>query len=86
MSLSKKQRAQVVELLRCAADLHTIGLGGVGMATSWLYGDAHPEPPCWFQCVLAWNDAVNTFTSWGGTTYADVCLEAAQRVEEGSWP
>lgn len=75
--MSEKQRAQVVELLRCAADI--------------LIDSSYPFPKLEAAqrlnsnrhvCRLA-NDAC---TAIGGTRTDVMLLEAAMRVEEGSYP
>ena len=90
--MTKKQRALVVELLRCGADLHRVGLaddtgphhvfGGIGVATNFL--DASYE--AWEAAKDSWEAVAASMTDFTGWTYGDVCLEAAARVEEGSWP
>ena len=76
--MTRHQRAQVVELLRCAAD--RLLMGG-SMADS--YADprslasarelVHDVAPYWWGVL---NKQETAFA----------CLEAAQRVEEGSYP
>jgi hypothetical protein len=77
--MTKKQRAQVVELLRCAADA-----GGMlaGTVAAW------PDTLTDEQCGLIINAHHETFfaKSFDERDRVQACLEAAQRVEEGSWP
>lgn len=86
--LSRDERDQVVELLRCAVDGN--GIAGTFEA---LYGidttGAHYQPggrsnyPIWDTAVLAWEAVAAELAS---TDYDMTCLEVAQRIEEGSWP
>ena len=77
MKLTKRQRAEVVELLRCAADRGY----GIRTTSAWLrmHGlevSAQVEE----LAVKAW---------WAVPSRIDhtqACLEAAQRVESGEWP
>ena len=73
--MSKAQRAQVVELLRCAADLHFDSRGG-------LTSIGHDEPEAWTEAYLARNAVLDDIPLPG----FDALLEAAARVEEGSYP
>lgn len=84
--MTNEEREQVVELLRCAADV-----GGLGKAYERAYGVAmlqvNPKTrrerhPVWWLAMKARTDLNDG--RW--TRYADTCLEAAARVEEGSWP
>ena len=71
--MTKRQRAQVVELLRCAADQNI----SLGIAACYLgLSDWHRH-----QAFLPWDSSYNWFSD-----YREQCLEAAARVEEGSWP
>ncbi len=87
--MTRKQRAQVVELLRCAADgkRHGIGLTEAGYAI----GECDGIEPC--TPIYSWAcDAymeINRIPSewyWVNWRRRYGLLEAAQRVEEGSWP
>jgi hypothetical protein len=92
VKLTRKQREQVVELLRCAADERSDGVGINGMwdGSKWLgvlVGSRLSN--------AAW-DALDSITC--GHDYDYICvgrvderyrhrlLEAAALVEEGSWP
>lgn len=91
--MTKKQREQVVELLRCAADACNVdsshGLYSVArMMNHDTWDSAAAKTPrgdatVWHQACLARNH-VHANGYWFG--YWHECLEAAQRVEEGSWP
>lgn len=85
--MTRKERAQVVELLRCAADL---GISGVSCplteASHRLAGLSITDDAD--DVVRAVIDELSD-PWWSGDTwedYATHCLEAAARVEEGSWP
>lgn len=89
MKLGKRQRAQVVELLRCAADgrWHGIGLTMAGYAL----GHCDGINPCTRIYTLACDayTKVNGIPSewyWASYRRRTGLLEAAARVEEGSWP
>lgn len=73
--MTKKQRAQVVELLRCAADLN--GIGNAAYAMGIEHGQVHDLAIDATRCVRV---------RIGHGEYAIGCLEAAARVEERSWP
>ena len=86
--MTKRQRAQVVELLRCAADEHRSGIGLNGM-----FGpDAELKTQKAAWCAI---DAVHKAghrdvpvpsDARADENYRHVLLEAAARVEEGSYP
>lgn len=89
--MTKRQRAQVVELLRCAADVC------LADSSHGLYSVAHLMGHDTWDTVtvtggsaLVWNMArrarnhVHGNGYWWG--YWHECLEAAARVEEGTWP
>lgn len=80
--MTKKQRAQVVELLRCAHEAR-----GIGNAAEFL---GLYRGPAWGAAINAWEATADAITeargNLAGVTYEDVCLEAAASVEEGSWP
>ena len=84
--MTKRQRAQVVELLRCAADLTPDDPCDM-LADATGYLDAVGE----YTQAIAY-DAVNDVSPYGlthDTTHDEEranLLEAAARVEEGSWP
>lgn len=89
MRLTKKQRAEVVELLRCAADgrRHGIGITMAGYQT----GHCDGISPCTSAYTLACDAymRVNGIPSewyWASYRRRRGLLEAAQRVEEGTWP
>ena len=85
--MTKRQRAQVVELLRCAADSAPgIGLNGMFAAKNYVSIGG-------VVFALAWKALLAVSPDWrrGGLSPVDEgyrrgLLEAAARVEEGSWP
>lgn len=77
MKLTKQQRAQVVELLRCAADLL------LNKHSMFPRLDAIDALGTHREINAASFDAIQA-TGLPRNEYA--LLEAAQRVEEGSWP
>jgi hypothetical protein len=84
--MTRKQRAQVVELLRCGADVENF-------ESSNLYEVAcrlHMRPYLSFADTKVVHAAhQRTFVIWGEVnsyTWRDAMLEAAQRLEEGSLP
>ena len=88
MKLTAKQRAEVVELLRCAADLSLNGpvvygvRPGIGEASLRIYGDV---------CNRTWEIGALSYkyierADFSDSEYAFTCLEAAARVEEKNWP
>lgn len=84
--LTKKQREQIVALLRCAADVErTSGDDGILTAADAFGCKVWPisliERAAW-QARNDAMDAISDAQDW----HADVLLEAAMRVEEGSWP
>lgn len=91
MKLSKKQREQVVELLRCAADLAETGrysalFGGPAVAAARCI---KPASAVSVHASKAARDAAPRGEKEGARNADDfigVALEAAARVEEGSWP
>jgi hypothetical protein len=80
--MTRREREQVVELLRCAADVRSIGAACARLGV--FGGGVHDH------AIDAWSDTVRSLQqSRGGlpgNTYADIALEAAARVEEGSYP
>jgi hypothetical protein len=85
--VTKKEREQVVDLLRCAADeWFTVG-GGIATAARDI-GVFNTQTR--LVAVAAWERAADVICFWNrdlsGFSYGHVCLEAAARVEEGSWP
>lgn len=87
--MTRKQRAQVVELLRCAADGRWYGIGLV--AAGCASGQCDGIAPCTKVYELACEayTKINGIPSeWYWVTWRRRygLLEAAQRVEEGSYP
>ena len=99
MKMTKKQRAEVVELLRCAADIAVMGdmYSALGAAARRL--DMLTLPWLVDICGEHWSDLVfgrgpvqNGKSTPGDERYVSgpgyhLCLlEAAQRVEDKEWP
>ena len=91
MKLSRKQRAQVVELLRCAADLVHETAIPLTRAVQYLHGihDIYGHD----EIYRIWRDArdakadVMSARQWSivdAESAHESLLEAAQRLEEGS--
>lgn len=87
--MSKRQRAQVVELLRCAADnsmrfqwsgLYSTAIE-LGLLTPWRR--LASGVVAWRKATQA-RQAVHGEGDWLG--YGHELLEAALRVEQGDWP
>lgn len=86
--MTRRQRAQVVELLRCTVWLVNFDRNaGLYNAYAAIHGDEwvvlgqrHPHNKVWALAFAARNAVME----W--QPYEAQCLEAAQRVEEGSWP
>ena len=89
--MTAKQRAQVVELLRCAADICAIdsshGLYSVahllGHAT-WDTAQVTGRSPYVWHVACEARNHVHRNGLWFG--YWHECLEAAARVESKEWP
>jgi hypothetical protein len=91
--VTRAQRAQVVELLRCAADRADLRGGEITLSGPYAVASRG------YDLVVksrAWAVRVDTMRDLHGRD-GDVCdmsndaykaclLEAAQRVEEGTWP
>lgn len=87
--MTRKQRAQVVELLRCAADGrgHGNGLATVGYST----GECDGINPCskvYALASAAYVEISGISSEWYWASYRmrRGLLEAAARIEEGSYP
>ncbi len=78
--LTKRQRADVVELLRCAADLDGRATFPFAAAVTATRSDLRIEQFAWRVLHLTYNERRDR------RLYVRHCLEAAQRVEEGTWP
>lgn len=81
MHLSKRQRAQVVELLRCAADVVLDTPLPISQAQYWL--DAPDEIK---DMAIAARYAITGDHCYDDERYRAEILEAALRVEQGEWP
>lgn len=92
--MTKKQRAQVVELLRCAADIAVCGERDCALAFAAGRLDMrmmpflvpHLKDGHWSNLID--HGPVRNHFDWlvCGDGYEFCLLEAAQRVEEGTWP
>lgn len=89
--LTKQQRADVVELLRCAADLCNVDSShGLYSVAQFLGLDTWDTFLATEESTLVWRAAcdarnhVHAIGYWWG--YWHECLEAAQRVEDKEWP
>lgn len=81
--MNLKERSIAIELLRCAADLAERDMGAVVCAARELDLEISSMP--FIIALRAWNQAVlDEGDLWVDDTTA--LLEAAQRLEEGSWP
>lgn len=81
--MTKRQRAQVVELLRCAADVSSI------VRAAYNTGHADGVNPCSRVFLLAreaYGDIPGVIHAEGYYHHPEFCLEAAQLVEDGEWP
>jgi hypothetical protein len=94
--MTKKERAQVVELLRCAADLEInepnsrgCSLGDAGQHLRW---DLVAPRACVsrLSLITAMGELEGVVDGEprlvSGTGYQWLLLEAALRVEQGEWP
>jgi hypothetical protein len=98
--MTPEEREQAVELLRCAADAdpHGEGMNGVlgpvvASCHLWLRDERTFDPigPVVDLATKAWYDAcADLGIKWPHRVAADAyrreLLEAAQRIEEGTWP
>lgn len=78
--MTKRERAQVVELLRCAADCQQSYRAPIAGACCDLYGGLQTNA---FDLAHAAKDDVPDL---GLEDYQTRLLEAALRVEQGEWP
>lgn len=85
--MTKRERAKVVELLRCAADGRGAGRGLVmaGYATGHCDG-VHPCSKVYALACDAYTQIHGIPSVWYWVRSRGPLLEAAARVEEGSWP
>lgn len=84
--MTRRERAQVVELLRCAAD--DVALSG-GLALMVIYAMDDASTDSYLLDALAWAAMTDANDGWSIGCSPDpvaTMLEAAQRVEEGTWP
>ena len=81
--MTKRQRAQVVELLRCAADCKSLTTAGYALG----YCDGkNPCLPVFALACEAYTHIHKIPTHWYWARPQKSLLEAAARVEEGSYP
>ena len=87
--MTKREREQVIELLRCAADYVARGGWDPGGALSTTSGMLSHDRD-WFRFAMRVERAVCNDLSipWPGPSdrRLETLLEAAARVEEGTWP
>ena len=85
--MTRRQRAQVVELLRCAADLIATDERnrGSALSQSLMYLDSEVS---WHVAQSVVRDSIYDWphTCFGGSNYEFALLEAALRVERMEWP
>lgn len=81
--MTKRERAKVVELLRCGADMNNLVMAG--------YDTGHCDGV--YPCSNIYNLACRAYmgtsratSAWYHARPRKHLLEAAQRVEEGTWP
>ena len=85
MKMTKKQRAEVVELLRCGADCVDEGLTPLTYACRYLdMSDSVLSSAVDARCAVS--RALRTPRFLEGSEYRYELLEAAQRVEDKEWP
>lgn len=88
--MNKRERAQVVELLQCAADCCCDRPGDKTITAPYYealaaVGSKHHHVAWLARCAVMVERFGDTMEC-GTVEYRDVLLEAAARVEEGSWP
>jgi hypothetical protein len=89
MKLSKSQRAEVVELLRCAADERADGIGLNGMfdTANWLDLSGDKQDAAWSAInALPFVPERCVVVGIVDEVYRLALLEAAQRVSDEEWP
>lgn len=84
--MTKRERDAVVELLRCAADQHPGGIGLNGMSTAAVHVGASKRIDKAAWSIRNRISEANVQCGENEGAYRAVLLEAAQRVEEGTWP
>lgn len=94
MRLTKKQREQVVELLRCAADRTLMRSGEITLSGPFAIAsrgvdDRAVNDEAWRARAASMRDLFGPdgdVIDMPNDDYQTCLLEAAQRVEEGTWP
>ena len=84
--MTKRQRAQVVELLRCAADLENTGRCQAPIAEACHWFGYEPFAFPFGPAVDARADVQWSLPVQRHDDKVAILLEAAQRVEDGDWP
>ena len=88
--MNRRERAAVVELLRCAADARADGIGLNGMfdAATALEATRVAQTFAWDALLTVTRNfsAPRNVVGLVDEPYRAEMLEAAARVEEGSWP
>ncbi len=80
--MTKRERAQVVELLRCGAD----GLTRLWHSPGWAAANFIGADPSVAALANKAVDAIDPATHVERDDFRTIALEAAARVEEGTWP
>ena len=87
--MTKREREQVVELLRCAADRLLEGASMIAPFTDTvqaIHGDRYADPRSLASARDLMHDIVPCWWNTANSTEtAMAALEAAARVEEGRW-
>lgn len=89
MRITKRQRAQVVELLRLATDAEDDSCRGapLGLCNAEWYLGGEIDNAIYDAALRAKNAAsVVGLYDDADEDYRHACLEAAARIEEGRWP
>lgn len=86
--MTKRQRAQVVELLRCAADISATATDRETAPFILAGAGAHRDiyNVAWRARCDTMRGSLGEVLECGNNQYAELLLEAAMRVEEGTWP
>ena len=85
--MTKRDRAQVAELLKCAADIAATGKWGfMGIASDAATFVAHSKRIDDLATKVATEVAGGAEAGKNTDEFIETMLEAAARVEEGSWP
>lgn len=87
IALAKRRRARIVEILRCAADdrWEMVGINGVYGATEAMGVHRITRGLAWVALIAAGPEVPLDYLRHD-EEHRQQLLEAAQLVEEGSWP